>query len=369
MRNYLTLKGNFILKFNFFTESTPPLIGIDISASAIKMVELADNGRGGFKLEGYSMSPLSKDAVVDGNISDLEKVVDAMKLAWKLLGSREKRAALALPAAAVISKKVLMAKDLREEDMEAQVEAEANQYIPFSLDEVNIDFQVIGDAPNNPDEVEVLIAASRKEKIEDRVAAAEGAGLKVTVMDVETYATEAAYTLVAAQLPNSGREQTVMIVDIGAVMMHINVLHDNKSVYTREQSFGGGQLTQEIQRRFGLSIEEAEIAKRKGGLPESYETEVFQPFVQSLSMEVARALQFFTSSTQFNRVDHIVLAGGCASIPAIEVTVQDRTQVNTIVANPFNSMSISARLKQQQAVIDAPALLIACGLAMRGLEI
>jgi len=357
------------LKFSFFKDSTPPLIGIDISSTAVKMVELSDDGRGGYKLEGYSMSPLAKDAMVDGNVSDLEKVVDAMKLAWKLLGSREKRAALALPAAAVISKKVLMSAGLREEDMESQVEAEANQYIPFSLDEVNIDFQVLGPAPNNPDEVEVLIAASRKEKIEDRVAAAEGAGLKVTIMDVENYATEAAYTLIASQLPNSGREQTVMIVDIGAFMMHINVLHDNKSVYTRDQSFGGGQLTQEIQRRFGLSLEEAEIAKRRGGLPESYDSEVLQPFVQSLSMEVARALQFFTSSTQYNRVDHIVLAGGCAAITAIDITVQDRTQVHTLVANPFHSMVISTRLKQQQAATDAPALLIACGLAMRGVSI
>ncbi|HSI44420.1 MAG TPA: pilus assembly protein PilM [Methylotenera sp.] len=357
------------MKFSFFTESTPPLIGIDISSTAVKMVELANNGRGSYKLEGYSMAPLAKDVIVDGNVNDLEKVAEAMKLAWKLLGSREKRSALALPAAAVISKKVLMAADLREEDMEMQVEAEANQYIPFSLDEVNIDFQVIGPAPNSPDEVEVLIAASRKEKIEDRVAAAEGAGLKVTVMDVETYATEAAYTLVSGQLPNAGREQTVMIVDLGASMMHINVLHDNKSVYTREQSFGGGQLTQEIQRRFGLSLEEAEIAKRKGGLPESYENEVLQPFMQSLAMEIARALQFFTSSTQYNRVDHIVLAGGCAAIPAVDVMVQDRTQVNTIVANPFHNMAINSRLKQQQAAIDAPALLIACGLAMRGLDL
>jgi type IV pilus assembly protein PilM len=357
------------LKFSFLTESTPPLIGIDISSTAIKMVELAENGRGNYKLEAYSIAPLPKDAMVDGNVSNLEAVVDAMKLAWKLLGSREKRAALALPAAAVISKKVLMTADLREEDMEVQVEAEANQYIPFSLDEVNIDFQVIGPAPNSDEEVEVLIAASRKEKIEDRVAAAEGAGLKVIVMDVETYATEAAYTLIANQLPNSGREQTVMIVDVGASMIHINVLHDNKSVYTREQSFGGGQLTQEIQRRFGLSLEEAEIAKRKGGLPESYEHEVLQPFVQSLAMEVARALQFFTSSTQYNRVDHIVLAGGCAAIPAVDVMVQDRTQVNTVVANPFHAMAIGTKLKQQQAVIDAPALLIACGLAMRGLPL
>src|SRR5690606_12688514 len=228
------MKGNFNLKFDFFTERTPPVIGVDISSAYVKMVELSSAGRGSYKLEGYAIAPLAKDAVVDGNIAELDGVVDAIKRAWKLLGTREKRAALALPAAAVISKKVLMAGGLREEDLELQVEAEANQYIPFSLDEVNIDFQVLGPAPNNPDDMEVLIAASRKEKIEDRVAAAEGAGLKVLVMDVETYATEAAYSLVSKQLPNNGADQTVMIVDIGATLMHIDVLHDNESVYTRE---------------------------------------------------------------------------------------------------------------------------------------
>ena len=356
------------MKFDFFNESTPPLIGVDISTSAVKMVELSAAGKGSYRLEGYSIAAIPKDAIVDGNVSGLEQVSDAVKLAWKLLGTREKRTALALPSAAVITKKVLMSAGLREIDMESQVEAEANQYIPFPLEEVNIDFQIIGPAPNNVDEVEVLIAAARKEKIEDRVAAAEDAGLKVTVMDVDTYATEAAYSLIANQLPNAGKDQTVMIVDVGAVMMHINVLHNNASIYTREQAFGGGQLTQEIQRRFGLSMEEAEIAKRKGGLPDSYESEILQPFMQSLSTEVARALQFFTSSTQYNRVDHMVLAGGCAAIPAIEVMVQDRTQVNTIVANPFQSMSLGSRVKQQQVAIDAPALIIACGLAMRGVE-
>lgn len=356
------------MKFDFFNDSTPPLIGVDISTSAVKMVELSSTGKGAYRLEGYSIAAIPKDAIVDGSIAGLEQVSDSIKLAWKLLGSREKRTALALPSAAVITKKVLMSADLREADMETQVEAEANQYIPFPLEEVNIDFQIIGPAPSSVDEVEVLIAAARKEKIEDRVAAAEDAGLKVTVMDVDTYATEAAYSIVANQLPNSGKDQTVMIVDIGAVMMHINVLHDNKSVYMREQAFGGAQLTQEIQRRFGLSVEEAEIAKRKGGLPESYDSEVLQPFMQSMSTEVARALQFFTSSTQYNRVDHIVLAGGCAAIPSVDVLVQDRTQVNTIVANPFQSMSLSNRVKQQQVAIDAPSLIIACGLAMRGVD-
>lgn len=362
------MKGNFNLKFDFFKERTPPVIGVDISSAYVKMVELSSAGKEAYKLEGYAIAPLAKDAVVDGNIVELEAVADAIRRAWKLLGSREKRAALALPAAAVISKKVLMAGGLREEDLELQVEAEANQYIPFSLDEVNIDFQVLGPAPNNPDDMEVLIAASRKEKIEDRVAAAEGAGLKVLVMDVETYATEAAYSLVSKQLPNNGADQTVMIVDIGATLMHIDVLHDNESVYTREQSFGGAQLTQEIQRRYGLTPEEAEIAKRKGGLPDSYESEVLQPFVQSLAMEVARALQFFTSSTQYNRVDHIVLAGGCAAIPGVSLMVQERTQVNTIVANPFHGVAVSQRIKGQQVVADSPSLLIACGLAMRSFD-
>lgn len=356
------------MKFDFFNESTPPLIGVDVGASAVKMVELSGSAKTGYRLEGYSTAAVPKDAVVDGNVANLEQVADAIKLAWKLLGTREKRAAMALPSAAVITKKVMMMADLREDEMEVQVEGEANQYIPFPLEEVNIDFQILGPAPNNPDEVEVLIAAARKEKIEDRVAAAEEAGLKVIVMDVDTYATESAYQLVANQLPSAGKDQTVMIVDLGASMMHINVLHDNKSVYIREQAFGGSQLTQEIQRRFGLSVEEAEIAKRKGGLPDSYEGEVLQPYMQAMATEVARGMQFFTSSTQYNRVDHIVLAGGCAAIPAMDVMVQDRTQVNTIVANPFQAMSTSNRIKPQQVAIDAPALMVACGLAMRGVD-
>lgn len=353
------------MEFNFFQKKEVPLIGVDISSAAIKMVELSEGGNGIYRVENYAIAPLAKDAVTDGNITNLEQTGDAVKRAWKLLGSRERRVALALPVAAVISKKVIMQAGLREEDMELRVEAEANQYIPFSLDEVNIDFQVIGPSSMGEDEVEVLIAASRKEKIEDRVASVEAAGLKAVIMDVETYATEAAYQLAAKQLPQAGLEQTVMVVDIGAVMMHINVLHNNESVYIREQNFGGNQLTQEIQRRFGLSAEESEIAKRKGGLPDSYGPELLQPFVQSLAMEVARAVQFFTSSTQFNQVDHVMLAGGCAAIPGVDQAVADRVRVNTIIANPFINMTFSNKVNQQNLLAEAPSLMIACGLALR----
>ena len=350
--------------FDFFRERTPPLIGVDISSTSVKMVELADDGKGGYRLERYAIAPLPRDAVVDGNIASLEQVGETVLRAWKLLGSREKNVALALPAAAVISKKVNMQAGLSETDMELQVEAEANQYIPFSLDEVNIDFQVLGPVRNSTEEVEVLIAASKKERIEDRLVVAEEAGLKVVIMDVETYATEAAYHLAANQLPNAGREQTVMIVDVGAQVMHINVLHDNQSVYTREQPFGGGQLTQEIIRRYGLSPEEAEIAKRKGGLPDNYNTEVLQPFVQSLAMEIARAAQLFTNSTQFG-IDHILLAGGCASIAGVDEAVEARTQINTVIANPFAGMTLAKNINAANLAVDAPALMIACGLATR----
>lgn len=344
---------------------SPPLIGVDISSSAIKMVEIADAGKNLYRVERYAIEPLPKDAVVDGNIANLEVVGETMKRAWKKLGTRIKNVALALPSAAVISKKIIVPAGLRENDLELQVETEANQYIPFALDEVNLDFQVLGAAPSSPDEVEVLIAASRKEKVEDRVAAAEAADLKAIIMDVEAFATQTAYELIAHQLPNGGKEQIVAIVDIGASMMHINVLHNNQSIYQREQSFGGNQLTQEIQRRYSLSAEEADLAKRNGGLPENYEPEVLQPFMDTLALEVARALQFFFSSTQYNRVDHILLAGGCAMIQGLDETVSSRTQVSTMIANPFANMALSQRIKPRQLAADAPALIIACGLAMR----
>jgi type IV pilus assembly protein PilM len=308
---------------------------------------------------------LAKDAIADGNIANLDAVSEAISHAWRHMGTRVKNVALALPAAAVITKKIIVPAGLNDNELELQVESEANQYIPFALDEVNLDFQVLGPAPNNPEEIEVLIAASRKEKVEDRVAAIESAGLKALVVDVESFATQTAYDLILPQLPNAGRDQTIAIIDIGSAMLHVNVLLNNQSVYMREQSFGGNQLTQEIQRRYSLSSEEAEIAKRNGGLPENYESEVLQPFLETLALEAYRALQFFFSSTQFSRVDHILLAGGCAMIPGVDEAVSQRTQIPTSIANPFAGMAVSAQIKPRQLAQDAPMLFIACGLAMR----
>ncbi len=348
-----------------FQAKAPPLIGMDISTSAVKMVELTDTGNKMYRIERYAIEPLPRDSVIEGNINNLDAVGEAVKRCHSRLGSSIKNVALALPNAAVITKKILVPAGLTEEEIEVQVEAEANQYIPFSLDEVNLDFQVVGPAGEDAEDVEVLIAASRKEKVEDRVAATEVAGLKAAVVDVDLLAAQAAYELIESQFPDHAKDQNVAIVDVGATFTTINVLRNGQSIYLREQPFGGAQLTQEIQDKFGLSREEAEVAKRAGGLPDNYETEVLNPFLETFGLEVARALQFFFTSTQYNQVNHIVLTGGCAALPGVDGVVAQRTQVNTIIANPFANMALSSKVRPKNLQQDAPSLMVACGLAMR----
>ncbi len=344
----------------------PPLFGLDISSSAVKMLELVDAGKGSYRVERYTIEPLPKDAVVDGNINVLEAVSDAVGRCYKRFGSRLRHVAMAVPTGAVITKKIIVQAGLREEELEAQVETEANQYIPFALEEVNLDFQVIGPAPSGPEEQEVLIAAARKEKVTDRIAVAEAAGLRPLVMDVEGFAQMAALGLMIRQFPGGGKDRNIAVVDVGANVTQVTVVRNEQSVYSREQAFGGNQLTADIVARYGMSPEEAENAKRSGGLPDDYDTEVLRPFMENLASEVQRALQFFFTSTPYHSVEQILLAGGSAVIPGLDEVVHTRTQVPTAVANPFAGMAQpSPRVPLKKLMQDAPSLIVACGLALR----
>jgi type IV pilus assembly protein PilM len=350
---------------SIFDPKLRPLIGVDISSTAVKMVELVDAGKGQPRVERYAIEPLPKDAVVDGNLASIEAVAETLQRCWKRLGTSTRFVAMALPTAAVITKKITLPATLRDQEMEIQVESEANQYLPFALEEVNLDFQVIGPAPGNPDDVEVLLAASRKEKVEDRVAAAEVAELKPVVMDVEVYATEAAYELVTKQLPGEGAGQIVALVDVGASAMKITIMKDDQQLYTREQAFGGVRLTEEIMRAYGMGPEEAESLKRSGTPPDNYEAEILHPFIEGLAQEVARAMQFFFTSTPYGEVHYIILAGGSALVPGVAEIVGQRTNINTLLADPFAGMAISPRIRAKQLATDAPSLMVACGLALR----
>jgi type IV pilus assembly protein PilM len=340
-----------------FTPKKPPLVGVDISSTAVKLLQLSQTG-GRYRVEHYAIEPLPPNAVVEKNIVEVEAVGEAVRRALARSGTKIKHAAAAVAGSAVITRIVPMAAELSDEDLEGQIQVEANQYIPYPIEEVSLDFEVLGP---------VLLAASRTENVDMRVAALDLGGLIAQVIDVEAFSMENAFALIADQL-NVGRDALVAVVDIGATMTTLSVLKNQRTIYSREQVFGGKQLTDEIMRRYGLSYEEAGRAKRKGGLPESYETEALQPFKESLVQQISRLLQFFYAGSEYSKVDQVVLAGGCASIEGISSMLEEQLGLPCIVANPLARMSLSNRVQAQSLTQDAPALMIAVGLAMRSFD-
>ena len=347
-----------------FGKKSNILLGLDISSTSVKLLELSLSSDK-YKVEAYGVEPLPPNAVVEKNIADVEGVGDAIR---RLLGrakSGSKSAAVAVAGSAVITKTIEMDAQLTDDDMENQITVEADQYIPYPLDEVAIDFEVLGLSDRDPEQVEVLLAACRKENVEMREAALDLGGLKPAVVDIEAHAMKRAFDLVKPQLGDNPEDLVVAIIDVGATMTTLSVLADDKAIYTREQLFGGKQLTEEIQRRYGLSFEEAGLAKKQGGLPDDYYDEVLQPFKEAVLQQVTRSLQFFFSSSQYDDVDYIVLAGGTASIDGLSDMIEAKLGTPTIIANPFMNMSLASKVDAEALANDTPALMIACGLAMR----
>jgi len=352
---------------SLFRRAKQPVLGIDISSTSVKLLELSRSGNR-YRVESYAVEPLPPNSVVEKNITDAELVGEAIRRAVAKCGTKNKTAACAVAGSAVITKVITMPADLSEDDMESQIQLEADQYIPYPLEEISLDFQVLQPSENEPDKVDVMLAASRSDNVDIRVAALGVGGVQAKVVDVEAFALENAMTLLADANELISDSHVVAVMDVGATTSTLSVLEDSKIIYTREQSFGGRQLTDEIQRRYGLSYEEAGLAKRQGGLPDNYEPEVLQPFMESMAQEVNRALQFFYSSSQVGAVDHVVIAGGCASIPGIDKLIQSKIDTSVTIANPFKNMTVSSRVKAESLANDAPALMIACGLALRSFD-
>lgn len=350
-----------------FKKKANMLLGIDISSTSVKLIELSRSG-GRYKVEGYAVEPLPPNAIVEKNIAELEVVGQVIARVVTKARTSVKHAAVAVAGSAVITKIIEMEAGLSEEELENQIKIEADQYIPYPLEEVAIDFEVQGVTARSADRVNVLLAACRKENVEVREAALALAGLSAKVVEIEAYSLERAYGLLAEQLGSGEEDLTVAIVDIGATMMTLSVLHNGQTIYTREQLFGGKQLTDEIQRRYGLSTEEAGLAKKQGGLPDDYETEVLNPFKEAVVQQVSRSLQFFFAAGQYSDVDYILLAGGTASIVGLDQLVQQKIGTSTLVANPFANMTLSNKVNAGALASDAPSLMMACGLAMRSFD-
>ena len=352
---------------SWFNRKQSAVLGIDISSAAIKLLELSKDGAR-YRVESYAVAPLPQDAVIDKNIANIEVIADTIKVALKQSGSKLKQASVAVAGSSVMTKVIPMPASLTADELEDQIIVEADQYVPYSLDEVNFDFEILGKNENNAEMVNVLLTAARKDIIEDRVEALIKAGLKAKIVDVEAFAVENAFALLIDQLPDTKENQTVAIVDIGATMTTLNILYNCHTIYTREQIFGGKQLTEEIQRRYGLTYEQADLAKKTGGLPDNYTADVLEPFKKAMVQQIQRSIQFFVSSTANRHIDNLVLAGGCASIVGIDKLTQQATKVPVVIANPFINMTLSNKIKPLALSNQSSAMLIACGLALRSFD-
>ncbi len=347
-----------------FGKKTSTLLGVDISSTSVKILQLSAAGNS-YRVENYVIRSLPANSVVEKNISDIDAVGECIGAAVSILKPSLKDAAVAVAGSAVITKTIEMNASLTDSEMENQIVVEADQYIPYPLDEVSIDFERQELSERNPELVEVLLAACRRENVDSRVTALEIGGLEAKVVDIEAYAIERAYTLLAEQF-GMDDDQTVAIVDIGSMMTTLNVILQGKTIYTREQMFGGNALSEEVQRRFGLTAVEAETAMKRGGLPEEYEDEILAPFKETVVQQVSQTLQFFFSSSHYNEVDHILLAGGVAAIDGLADLVQESLSTPVAIANPFNGLQVGSKVNESMLQNDAPSLLIAAGLAMRG---
>ena len=345
------------------------LVGVDISATSVKLVDLSKSGDK-YRVEGYAIVPLPPNAIGDKNIADSGLVGEAIQQAVKICKTKRKAACCAVPGSSAITKVISMPEGLSDEDMEAQIKTEADQYIPYPLDEISLDFEVMRAEEADTTKVEVLLAATRSENVDVRVAALEAGGLTAKVVDIEPFAMEKAVSLMMSQGGEVGNAHILAIMDIGASTSIFTVMEDAHIIYTKEQPFGGRALTEDIQRRYGLSFEEATREKHNGGvmLPDNYEPEVLAPFKEQMAQEVNRALQFFYAGNQGGGVvDHILIAGGCASLNGICELVQAKTGTTVSVANPFFKMGIPDNIRES-LMNDAPALMIACGLALRSFD-
>lgn len=349
----------------FLNRRNAPAFGLDISSSSVKLVELSRRPSGQYVVERFGAEALEKGWVVDGQIEKFDEVASAIRRVVASSGTRARQVVLAMPPSAVITKRIILPAGLREEEMEVQVESEANQYIPFSLDEVSLDFCVLGPSAASPSDVEVLIAASRKERVQDRQGVAEAAGLTPVVIEVESHAVRLATGRLISALPRQGKDTLVALFEIGSDATSLRVLKDDALLYDRDQAFGGSQLTQLVSRQYGLSFEEAEQKKRSGDLPDDYGQAILEPFVDSLAHEIGRALQYFFTSTPHHKVHYVMLAGGTATLPGLTDRVTELSGFASLVVNPFEDMAFGEGSREARARREAPAYLTACGLAMR----
>lgn len=349
---------------SLFSKQTPMMVGIDIGAHSVKAVLLSQHGNQ-YKVEAFAVEPMIKGAMSDREIQDIEAVGNVIGKIRKKIPRSVKFAAAAVSGSTVISKVIFMDVSLTDAELESQIEVEADTLIPYPLNEVSLDFEKLDVNESDPSKVNVLLSAARTESVEARVAALDNGGFSAKLVDVESYALSRAAELCLKQLPDDAAGKVVALVDIGATMTLLSIVEKGKTLYTRDQAFGGEQYTRSILSYYNKSYDEAELAKVSGDLPPNYTFEVLAPFQTMLLQQIRRGIQMYLTSSGRDAVDYLIVSGGTALIEGIDKLLIDELGIHTVVANPFKTIDVATSVDREQLNKSAPQLMVASGLALR----
>ena len=353
--------------FQLFGQRQPKVLGIDIDTTSVRMLELSQSGQQ-LQIDCHGVETLPEGAVVAKDIQDVAAVGETIEKLVKRAKPSSNFAAVALPASAVITKTIQMPANIKEDEIEAQLELDAENYIPYPIDEVSLDFQILGPHADDEEQMDILLVAARTEYVDTRLEAVEMGGLKTKIVDSEIYAIERGYSLMAlddAETQADNESELVAIFDIGATVTTLNVLENRKMVYSREQNFGSHALIENIQSTYEMSLQEATLARKENNLPDDYEDLVLQPFRGACVQQINRGLQLFFSSSDQHNVSKIVLAGGCAHINKLQLMLRDELGVEIVAADLSGGLQVGGGIRQKLSEEDFSSLLICSGLAMR----
>lgn len=346
-----------------FKKKSEALIGLDISSSSIKLLELNISGNT-YHVDAFACQPLPPGIIVDKTINNPELLTENIARVVASAKTSTKAVAVAVPDSSVITKVLQMDADLTDSDIENQIAFEADKYIPYPLEEVSLDFTVLGENPKRPDTIDILLVACRSDSVNSRAEVLSNAGLQPKVVDVESYAIERASNLILEQLGDKEENKIIAVFDIGASITNLTVLTNNTTIFTREEGFGGDELLNAMMLRYSIDKAVALQKLQNADYPDDFQSLV-QPFKESVVLQIRRALQFFFSASQHSEIHSIILAGGNAMLPGLPDLLQDQMGVATYIANPFKSMTMSRKIPKTILESYAPSLMLCCGLAMR----
>ncbi|MDP8256040.1 MAG: type IV pilus assembly protein PilM [Candidatus Alcyoniella australis] len=338
------------------------ILGLDIGSSSVKALELKE-AKGGLQLASFGIEPLAPETIVDSTVMNAPAVVQAIRRVIQANNIKTKEVATSVSGHSVIIRKITLPM-MTEEEVASNIQWEAEQYIPFDINEVHIDFQILEPMSDDQESLDVLLVAVKKDMVNDYVAVIRESGLNPVIMDVDAFAVQNMYEVNY----EVQKGKLISIVNIGASVININIVRGTNSVFTRDISLGGNQFTEEIQKQMSVSFEDADKIKCGAGSPEQLEkaASIIQNVGNSVALETQRSLDFFTSTTSLGHISKVYLCGGSAKAVGLSKIIENQIGIPVELSNPFNTIEINAKIFDKEFIeANAPLAGVAVGLALR----